>query len=269
MKTNRYYAAFIVLVITASVVVALVYVQTYQRKYQLTKQLLSQQQQLQRLSSVENALSALPPLTPSVPIPQLEWLLAEWADELSLQLTLQYEPTDKPSYRATITGSTSQLHQYLESYISFTRKHQPTAYTHQLLSWRRGHDGQGQLTWHFSQNSTHASIKPPPTVTAIDNDTSCYSLPGFLTQEYQRNLPEYKSLRLIAVVRNRAEPGAAQAYFSNAKDHWLALQQGDWLQQPLTQITAISDDKVSLQQWRQQSQCWLNQNVELQLKDFL
>lgn len=266
---SRYYAAFIVLVITASVVVALVYVQTYQRKHQLAKQLSSQQQQLQRLSSVKKDLSALPPLRSALESPALEWLLAEWADELSLQLKLQYEPTDSPAYRATVSGSMSQLHQYLESYISFTRTHQPLPYTHQLLSWSRGHDGEVQLTWHFSQNSAGAAIKPPPTVPTSDNTANCYSLPGFLTQQYQKNLPEYKGLRLIAVVRNRTKPDAAQAYFATAKNYWIALQQGDWMQQPLTRITAISDNKVSLQQWRQKSQCWLNHNVELQLKDFL
>jgi len=266
---SRNYASIIVLLMSVSVIIALTYFYTHLHKQQLAEQLSLQQQQLKRLASVQTASSALQPITPKAATPALEWLLAEWADQFSLQLTLQHDPASHASFRATIAGQPSELFQYLNSFIRFTRIYQPTPYTHQMLSLTRTNDNQGQLKWHFSQNSESAFIKPLTTLTHTDNHATCQTLPAFLTPVHRQNLPTYNNLRLIAVVRNRAKHNAAQAYFLNTEGHWLALQKGDWLQQPLSQIIAINNDNVSLQQWRQQSQCWLNHKVELNLKDVL
>lgn len=238
---------------------ALVYTLTHYQYQQLNQQLRVQQTQLKKLAQYQKAL-AIAPLqeVPILSADQVEWHFAQWAEELGVSLTLT---RDKPQQRLSLSLlhiNHHLLEQYLRRFLNLQQPH-----SHQRLSLQQQQPDQLQFHWQLSQDINQHGIQhtgPAPMAAA----SSCHQRPP--AAALKQSLPALSKLRLAAIATHLKQ-NKRQAYFTNRQGNWLALSEGAWLQEPVTQIIAINEDSLQLKQWRPHQGCWDVHPVNLTLKE--
>lgn len=238
---------------------AMIYSVTHHLYQQLNQQLHAQAAQLKQLEQYRLRLSAPPSQpTPSLAAETVEWHLAQWAEELGLNLTLTRDKQQQRLSVSLLQVDTTLLKQYLQRFLALAQPH-----THQRLSLQRHKPGELQFNWLLSGDlQQHAILTEPEQKTALVN---CQQSP--LPASLLSPLPSLTDLRLAAIVTDLSAENKRQAYFRQPNGNWLAISDGGWLQNPLTQVTAINEFSLQLQQWRQHQGCWHAQSTKLKLED--
>ncbi len=261
------YFPHIVITLMLLLVAIITWVVTHGEVTRLTARIAEQEAQLQRFHHYQQVLSEQqPPVERKL---RFDWQIAAWANQLSLQLTLQPLSHDRTTLTVAANGRPLALQQLLSLIMEYSidgRWQQP--WQLQRLSWKVAAAGSAQVSWQVTANmaataDANSSLNAPE-VSQVDSVNGICSDSSPSLSEHH---PSLNQLQLLAIIQSSAVQQNSLVYWRTAGGDRIATKIHDWFSEPLAQITDIQADHVQLTHWTQVEDCWLTRKHYQRLQE--